>query len=33
MTGFNLGCLDEIDIFQLKDIVVNDGCNHPLDKK
>ena len=33
MTGFNLGCVDEIDIFQLKDIVVNDGQNHPLDKK
>ena len=33
MTGFNLGCIDEIDIFNLKDIVVNDGQNHPLDKK
>ena len=33
MTGFNLGCVDEIDIFQLKDIVINDGHNHPLDKK
>ena len=33
MTGFNLGCVDEIDIFKLKDIVVNDGQNHPLDKK
>jgi hypothetical protein len=33
MTGFNLGCLDEIDIFQLKDIAVNDGHNHPLDIK
>ena len=33
MTGFNLSCVDEIDIFQLKDIVVNDGQNHPLDKK
>ena len=33
MTGFNLGCLDELDIFQLKDITVNDGHNHPLDKK
>ena len=33
MTGFNLGCIDEIDIFKLKDISVNDGKNHPLDKK
>ena len=33
MTGFNLGCIDEIDIFKLKDISVNDGSNHPLDKK
>ena len=33
MTVFNLGCVDEIDIFKLKDIVVNDGQNHPLDKK
>jgi len=33
MTGFNVGCLDEIDTFQLKDIEVNDGQNHPLDKK
>ena len=32
MTGFNLGCLDEIDTFQLKDIAVNDGQKHPLDK-
>ena len=33
MTGFNLGCLDEIDTFQLKDVAINDGQNHPLDKK
>ena len=33
MTGFNLGCVDEIDSFRLKDITVNDGLNHPLDKK
>ena len=32
MTGFNLGCLDEVDTFQLKDVPVNDGQNHPLDK-
>ena len=33
LTGFNLGCIDEIDIFQLENIIVNDGKNHPLDKK
>ena len=32
MTGFNLGCVDEIDTFKLKNITVNDGHNHPLDK-
>ena len=33
MTGFNLGCVDEVDIFKLDKILVNDGLNHPLDKK
>tara|TARA_B100001093_G_scaffold85043_1_gene76752 strand:+ start:104 stop:466 length:363 start_codon:yes stop_codon:yes gene_type:complete len=33
MTGFNVGCLDEIDTFNLKDVLVNDGQNHPLDRK
>ena len=33
ITGFNLGCLDEINTFTLKNIPVNDGYNHPLDKK
>ena len=33
MTGFNVGCLDEIDTFNLKNIEINDGNNHPLDKK
>tara|TARA_B100000575_G_C23105524_1_gene638094 strand:+ start:137 stop:496 length:360 start_codon:yes stop_codon:yes gene_type:complete len=33
MTGFNLGCIDEIDTFKLSNILVNDGQNHPLDKK
>ena len=32
MTGFNLGCLDEIDTFALKNVLINDGHNHPLDK-
>jgi hypothetical protein len=33
MTGFNLGCVDEVDTFALKNILINDGQNHPLDKK
>ena len=33
MTGFNVGCIDEVDIFQLDEISINDGKNHPLDKK
>ena len=33
MTGFNLGCLDDIDTFKLENISVADGNNHPLDKK
>ena len=33
MTGFNLGCIDEINTFGLDNIEVNDGQNHPLDKK
>ena len=33
MTGFNIGCIEEIDSFNLKNILLNDGLNHPLDKK
>jgi hypothetical protein len=33
MTGFNVGCLDNIDTFKLENVSVNDGQNHPLDKK
>jgi len=33
MTGFNLGCIDEINTFELKKISLLDGENHPLDKK
>ncbi len=33
MTGFNLGCLDDIDTFNFERVHVNDGKNHPLDKK
>ena len=32
MTGFNLGCIEDIDTFELEDIKINDGKNHPLDK-
>ena len=33
MTGFNIGCIDEFDIFSLKNISIIDGLKHPLDKK
>ena len=33
MTGFNLGCLDNVDTFELDNVKINDGLNHPLDKK
>ena len=33
MTGFNIACIDKIDVFKLDDVQVNDGANHPLDKK
>ena len=33
MTGFNVGCIDEIDTFEIKEVPINDGQNHPLDKK
>ena len=33
MTGFNLGCIDDIDTFKLDNINIIDGQNHPLDKK
>ena len=33
LTGFNLGCIDEIDTFTLKEINIADGNIHPLDKK
>ena len=33
MTGFNLGCVDEINTFELDNISLIDGLNHPLDKK
>ena len=33
LTGFNVGCLEDIDIFKLENVTVADGRNHPLDKK
>ena len=33
MTGFNIGCIEDINTFLLKDIFINDGKNHPLDNK
>jgi hypothetical protein len=33
MTGFNLGCIDSLDTFKIKNILILDGENHPLDKK
>ena len=33
MTGFNIGCIQDLDDINIKDIPVNDGKNHPLDKK
>ena len=31
--GINVACIDDIDVFKFKDVAVNDGRNHPLDKK
>ena len=31
--GINVACIDDIDVFKFKDVLVNDGYNHPLDKK
>ena len=33
MTGFNIGCINDVDTFNLKKVSVNNGHNHPLDKK
>ena len=30
--GINVACLENVNPFDLKDISVNDGINHPLDK-
>ena len=33
LTGFNLGCIDDIDTSKLDNIILADGKNHPLDKR
>ena len=33
MTGFNVGCVDDINIFEIDDVSVLNGQNHPLDQK
>mgnify|MGYP001276698781 CR=1 FL=1 len=33
LTGFNVGCLDTVNTFDLKNISVINGHEHPLDKK
>ena len=30
--GFNVACLEGVNPFELKDIPVNDGVNHPADR-
>lgn len=30
--GFNVGCLDDVDVFALSDIALSDGINHPADR-
>ena len=32
MTGFNVGCVDQINSFELNNVLINDGQNHPLNK-
>lgn len=31
--GFNVGCLNGVNPFDLGDVVTNDGVNHPVDKR
>ena len=33
MIGVNVACIEGINPFELGDITVNDGINHPLDQK
>ncbi|MCG6213082.1 GFA family protein [Vibrio furnissii] len=30
--GYNVGCLDGVNPFDLADVVTNDGVNHPADR-
>jgi len=29
----NVGCVEGINPFELKNVVISDGANHPLDQK
>ena len=33
MTGFNLGCVDEVKVEELKEVAYFDGLNHPMDQE
>ena len=33
MTGFNLGCVDEVKVEDLKEVANFDGLNHPMDQE
>ena len=33
MYGINVACLEGVKPFELENVVVNDGENHPMDKK
>lgn len=33
MYGINIACIDSINTFELENVGINDGANHPLDKK
>ena len=31
--GVNIACVEDIDPFEFENVLINDGANHPLDKK
>jgi len=31
--GINVACIEDVDSFELTNVTINDGANHPLDKK
>ena len=33
MTGFTVGCIEDVNTFEIENISVLNGQNHPLDKK